>query len=310
MQFVRYLVLCLSVSCVAFAQQENGNPLVAKHESERRGSFIEQVGGNAAEGDAGVAAFLAAMAPAENDNDKWTIYNVSSKNCGPCEKLKKDFRNSQHLASLVNVQDHTKSWAHYQEFEIENQLQNWRFSNVKFEGFPTIIVEPPRSGRCGSPSNFIKLTGYNGDDKTLLTVIRSEIRKHSAMAGKSQPRVEYTEGTQLLSVEEFRKFQEELRQQGYGKQRNGEAEFAENAAAWDVIDFFFTGESMTTLITLALVGWLLLREYRKESGQKVAVPDAVAQAVEKRVKLDDATVIAIVTAVRSALGHSSQPSQS
>jgi len=160
-------------------------PDIAEREILRRGGFVERIGdGHRADGP---SLFAEAMRPPSDDSHKWFISVVSMRGCGYCDRLKGDFANSPHLRPFVNSRDHTQSWAHYNVYQIEDETQKWRWEGIKFGGFPTLLVQPPRNGRFGDPKTVVwQKTGYNGDAKKLADELRKAIAEYAQKFARQQ----------------------------------------------------------------------------------------------------------------------------
>jgi len=160
-------------------------PDIAEREILRRGDFVERIGdGHRADGP---SLFAEAMRPPADDSHKWFISVVSMRACRYCDRLKGDFANSEHLRPFVNASDHTQSWAHYNVYQIEDETQKWRWEGIKFGGFPTLLVQPPRNGRFGDPKTVVwQKTGYDGDAKKLADELRKAIAAYAQKFSRQQ----------------------------------------------------------------------------------------------------------------------------
>lgn len=121
-------------------------------------------------------AYIEAMGPPASDADKWFISVLSMRGCAACEKLKQDWATNPWLLALAHPTDPKKSWAHYNVYMREDASQSWRFKNIKATAYPTVIVQPPRSGKYGKPETVIFQGTYGGDPKALATQITRAIR--------------------------------------------------------------------------------------------------------------------------------------
>lgn len=270
-------VICLSLLCLAGQARDFGNPLSAKHESERRGAFVEQVGGNMASSNVGDTAFLAATKRPADDSDKWSLSIVSQRKCQPCDRLKADFQTSTYLKAWVNVTEPQESHLHYTTYVVEDQLQNWRFANIKFKVYPTIVLNPPANGKCGKPGDYILIEGYNGDHRTLANVIRAEIKRYcyqhnvdprQCAAKSKNPPEAVTSG-----------------EDGAGP--------TAQAGTLDVLALVMTliPGGLTTLVAIGFAIWLLWRQKREKAGKPVLLSDAQFAALSDAAKKE----IAILT---------------
>jgi hypothetical protein len=155
----------------------------------RMGDTVQLVGaGNKSAAD----GIYDVMGPPENDAGKWFITLVTRRGCAPCARLKADFERDPHLRAFANPRDHKSSWAFFNEYDVDDQAQNWRFKNIVFKGFPTLIIQPPRSKQYGDPTTVVdQITGYDGHGKQLATRIRNSIalyaQKFNVQRNERQP---------------------------------------------------------------------------------------------------------------------------
>ena len=185
---MRYCWILTLLSCTALlrADEPRNVPSVADDEIARRGNLVEVVGENRADL---TSALAEAMRPPADDSHKWFITVISTQSCSACERLKNDFANSQYLRPFVNVADEDASWAHYNVFRIEDRTQSWRWKSIRFAGFPTVIVQPPRNGTFGDTHTVVlQLTGYDGDAKKLAQKLRLGIGEYVAKFNATRSR--------------------------------------------------------------------------------------------------------------------------
>ena len=133
-------------------------------------------------------AYVQAMAPPDSDADKWFISVLTTKNCGGCARLKQDFATSPHLLALADPRQPQKSWAHYNVYASEDRSQTFRFAKLTITAYPTILVQPPRSGKYGDPSTVVYQGVYAGDPQRLATEIASAIKLYLAKRVSAQER--------------------------------------------------------------------------------------------------------------------------
>jgi hypothetical protein len=123
-------------------------------------------------------AFIQAMATPPDDSGKWFVSVLTMQNCAPCERLKADWRSSQHLLALADPDNPKRSWAHYQIYPREDKSQAFRFEGIKVTGYPTVIVQPPRNGKYGDPTDVVYQGGYGGDPEKLARQITDAVRRY------------------------------------------------------------------------------------------------------------------------------------
>ena len=158
---------------------QDNHPQVDQAEVMRLGDTVQHVGDHAV-GEESADAFIAAMSPPESDADKWFVSVISMRGCAACEKLKRDWTTNEWLLSLANPSDPSKSWAHYNVYDKDDESQAFRWERIKVTAYPTIIVQPPRSGQYGDPATVVFQGVYQGDPERLARSTSSAIRRHIA----------------------------------------------------------------------------------------------------------------------------------
>lgn len=310
------LTLCCLLAGSLLAQGKDV-PDAAQREIARRGSFVERVGSGL--GDDTQSAISEALKPPADDSQKWFISVVTTRRCKYCDNLKRDFASSTHLKPYVDVEDHTQSWAHYHAYQIEDQTQKWRFEGIKFGGYPTLIIQPPRNGRFGDPRTVVlQKTGYDGDAKKLAETIRSSITTYVRA---------YTRLRQAAAKEQGVRDLEGIGQNqpviGYDPPftpppKVEPAPYAPNNYPFDLppappgptpapqpttnvvtilltlLGSFLGSAGLTNFLLVALSALAVIRTFRKATGQKLL--------------LDDETYQSIVDTLKSLIGPTKTPS--
>jgi thioredoxin-related protein len=175
MRLILSVLLLVSVGHTAGAQ--TGGPEVDQAEVLRLGNMVQVVGdGPRATPD--TDAYVAAMGPPASDADKWFISVLSMKGCAGCEKLRKDWAANPWLLALANPTDPKQSWAHYTVYDKDDRSQAFRFENIQVTAYPTILVQPPRSGRYGDASTVVYQGVYGGDPEKLARDVTQAIRQY------------------------------------------------------------------------------------------------------------------------------------
>jgi len=168
------------LSCVllltAFCVSAQGLDAVHTAEVARLGNTTQHINGGHQTN--GTDAVIEAMKPPTSDVDKWFISVISTKGCQPCLELKKAWRSDPWLRALADPNAPKESWAHYCEYMIENKSQNWQFENVKFEAYPTVLVQPPESGKYGDSSIVVFQGAYGGSPKAMAQRIVSTVKRY------------------------------------------------------------------------------------------------------------------------------------
>lgn len=181
MRLILSVLLIVSVGHTAGAQ--TSGPEVDQAEVLRLGDMV-QVVGDGLRASPDTDAYVAAMRPPASDADKWFISVLSMKGCAGCEKLKRDWATDPWLLALANPADPKQSWSHYTVYDKDDQSQAFRFENIKVTAYPTILVQPPRSGRYGEASTVVFQKVYGGDPEALARDITQAIRQY---VSKLQP---------------------------------------------------------------------------------------------------------------------------
>lgn len=157
-------------------QSSGESPQVNEAEVLRMGDTVQHIDGlhHADAND----AYIEAMGPPASDADRWFISVLSMRGCAACQKLKQDWTTSPWLLALANPADSKQSWAHYNTYLREDASQAWRFKNITVTAYPTVLVQPPRSGKYGSPETVVFQRTYGGDPKALASQMTQAIRRY------------------------------------------------------------------------------------------------------------------------------------
>jgi thiol-disulfide isomerase/thioredoxin len=172
-----FLALLLFAQVVRFAPAQAIDP----HEILRRGNHVEVINAAAphTDGAAEETAELAALAPPADDSHKWFISIITLDNCGPCKKLLADWPASPELAAFAQPRDAKSSWAHLNIYAAEDETQTWRWQHIAVKSYPTILLQPPRSGLFGDPAVVVlQKSGYHGKPAELAAQLRAAVQKH------------------------------------------------------------------------------------------------------------------------------------
>ena len=173
------LLLSLGSAVCLATEPEKNVPWRAQAEIARRGNLVERVDGYRDAGDP-VDAISAALQPPADDSHKWYFTLVTTQNCRFCDQLRRDFEQDPKLQGWVNTKDYTKSWAHFQVVQIEDQSQAWRFKDFRPTSFPTLIVQPPISGSWGDPHTIVYVRQGYLKPEDLDSAIRGAIQQYAA----------------------------------------------------------------------------------------------------------------------------------
>ena len=173
-------LVSLAVSLAVPMPAQNKPPEVDRDSVIRTGNLVQHINGPFKGDDS--LAFSTVMGPPENDNDKWFISVVGQKNDAASLKLKRDWDTHPELQVLArpNLADQKKSWAHFNWYDKDDRSQSFRFEKLKISAWPTVLVQPPRTGQYGDPKIVVYQGVYQGDPKKLADAIREAIRKYLA----------------------------------------------------------------------------------------------------------------------------------
>ncbi len=171
------VALLLTGSAFAQTKPKPKDAQVDKDAVLRCGDMVQHVDGTFREGLGDV--FIEAINPPESDANKWFVYIVTMKGCQPCAALKAAFASNEQLRAFAKPDDMKGSWAHWSVYDKDDKSQQWRWAKIKLTGFPTLLVQPPRSGKWGPPETVVvQQTGYDGNPKKLAAAISEGIRRY------------------------------------------------------------------------------------------------------------------------------------
>lgn len=172
------LLLCAAPLCA-------DEPEVDWREIARCGDMVQIIGDGIQ--DDGITQFVEAMSMPPNDAEKWFVYVIAQKNCPACEKLKTDWAADENLRAFADPASPKDSWAHFTVYDKDDKTQQFRWEALKLKGFPTVIVQPPRTGKWGDPGTVVlQHTGYDSDPKKLAHTISQQIRWYMSKVPKRE----------------------------------------------------------------------------------------------------------------------------
>ena len=124
----------------------------------------------------GTESFVELMSAVPPDDlHKWVVSVVGDG--GPESRiLREQWKTEPHLLALADPGESKNSWAHINFYDSRDGSQQFRFENVQFTHFPTVIVQPPRSKEYGDPSTVVYQSSYSGDPHHLSTNISQAIQ--------------------------------------------------------------------------------------------------------------------------------------
>ena len=162
---------CWATICAAQQPLE-----VDEAEVLRLGNVVQSVGSGARSSE--IDEYVEALAPPASDADRWFLSVVTTRGCKACEQLKQEWIKNAWLLALANPTDPKQSWAHYNVYLHGDQSQSFRFDKVQITGYPTIILQPPRSGKYGDPKTVVFQGVYGGDPQELAEGVTKAIRQY------------------------------------------------------------------------------------------------------------------------------------
>lgn len=180
MKLLTYVLLPFVMAAHALALPE-----VDQAEVLRLGNHVQHVGVGPRQEAAD--PLVEALAPPASDADKWFISVLTMQHCPGCVKLKRDWQTSPWLLALAIPSDSKASWAHFNVYASEDESQKFRFAAIQVTAYPTILVQPPRTGKYGDPATVVFQGVYGGDVQKLASEIVRAIRKYVAALEKKRP---------------------------------------------------------------------------------------------------------------------------
>lgn len=260
---------------------QTGLSEAAKHECERRGSVCQVVRGGVMASES--PGLVTAMQPPADDSHKWFITVVSTANCPYCEKLKRDFRESDFLKPWANPANHNESWSHYNEIRVEDQTQAFRWKTYKPTRFPTIIIQPPVNGQFGDPETYLKpIEGYAGNPQVLAATIRARIGEYvEEYDAKIAPKQASLTGERKAPFDVLPP-EDKTDTRPFFLPKEQPMPDVLTTLLFPFIAQFPGG--LTGLVLVAAGVFYLIRENRKKQGKPLLVPDATVEQIEKIVE--------------------------
>jgi hypothetical protein len=299
------VVAVMAVHCGA-VEREKDVSWRAKAEIARRGALVERVDGMQA-GDNPQAAIAAAMQPPADDSHKWLFTLVTTRGCPWCEQARRDLESDPKLKAWVDTKDNTKSWAHWQIVQIEDQSQAWRWKDFRPTSFPTLIVQPPVNASWGDPHTIVFAHQGYLKPSDLDAAIRKAIQLFAAKTFSQRRALEGKQSSvaQNATVGGF--------QQARGGEQGGgwmppvtppaplpplpQAPNYPNVPAVyppqspdvgallvQLLSSLFGGPAMANFLLLAILAWQIYRSIAKRQGIPLLLDDATAAQLVQLLK--------------------------
>src|SRR6218665_3643616 len=200
------LAAMLAVCASALAQV----PEVDTDSVLRRGNHVERIGGH--QQSAYDAAVDGVTGPPADDSGKWFITIITQRGCVPCAKLKAAWAKSAELLAFARPGDTANSWAHYNEYEAENRYHEWFTRGIAVKGYPTILIQPPATGKYGDARFPIyQATGFDGDAAKLASSFTAKIKGHLRTLNQH--------GALPHEPQDFQYVSHVIKESGYGQRR-------------------------------------------------------------------------------------------
>ena len=282
----------------------------------RRGDSVEYINGYQSE----PSPAIEAMAPPASDVDKWFVSVLTAPGCSGCKTLLKEWETNDWLLSIADPNDAQKSWAHFNVYDKSDRSQAFRFTTLKVTTYPTVIVQPPRTGKYGEPSTVVYQGVYTGDSRKLAEAINSAIRLYvervSEVQGGHQqapwqPRDDTSDEDDDTDGRLFPIFNPDGREVSIPP-----IEVQLPSFPWQaILGLIFTGAWPIALVLLAIWGVKAWRAWRKGKGEKLVFEgdavDRLLDGLQERFtpKTDESVPEASATATRRAKSASSRRTQ-
>lgn len=159
------------------------NPEVNTDAVHRMGDYARHIDGLQSEPD----LFAEAVGgPPPSDADKWHISVITMTACPACTKLKRDWQVNANLRAFAKPDEPKASWAHFGYFDKADASQSWRWKDIRVDSYPTIIMQPPRTGKYGDPRTVVFQQTYSGNPDQLASAMSRALKRYLAI----QPRRE------------------------------------------------------------------------------------------------------------------------
>lgn len=181
-------IVGLLVAGTLLSAQDKDVPDAARREIERRGYLVQTIDSQIGDSPSDVLAEV--LAVPEDDSDKFTLtilYGVHRNS--QLDRLKEHLLSAKQLEPWVRCRDRGKgsydvastseSHLHCRFDQHKNPFVPKQWSGIKVADYPTLLLQPPRSGQWGPPDTVInQRTGYDGNAAKLAEWIRASIGKY------------------------------------------------------------------------------------------------------------------------------------
>lgn len=149
-----------AIAATIYATQPAGaqTPQVDVNEIIRRGDMVTAAGKGPRSAEH--TAISDALAPPLDDSAKW-FFSVIFDDGPKSARLAADLQTAP-LSAFCQPNDPENSWSHFCKYKAGDKTQAWRWKDIRIDGYPTVIIQPPRNKSFGDPSAVVvQLTGYD-----------------------------------------------------------------------------------------------------------------------------------------------------
>jgi len=153
-----------------------------REEVIRLGDMVQHIGGGGGGWEQTEDAFVRQMAMPPDDSDKWFISLITKKKDARSAQLKADWAACESLLALAKFGSAKESWAHFNEYNLDDSDQMFRFRLINggagITEPATVVMQLPRNGRLGPPGTVIYQRVYQGNPLELASDLRLVIRDY------------------------------------------------------------------------------------------------------------------------------------
>lgn len=123
----------------------------------RRGNLTVKINGYMSDID---MAATGAYGPPADDSHKWFI-TILADESPESKQLLSDIANKPELRAWVSVEKPKESWSHFNVYYSKDKTQSFRWSHIKVDRLPVVLLQPPRNWDFGNPATVVlQRSGY------------------------------------------------------------------------------------------------------------------------------------------------------
>lgn len=195
------ILLLLGLASAVNAQEKLRKNVDAR-EIIRRGNMVEHVTNDIADENPATRAIAQMAETPVSDIDKWfiSVIGLKDKDCPACAKLHKQWETSEILRAYAVPESPKDSWAHFTWYDYNDPYQKWRWTKseknpnaLRIDAFPTIVVQPPRSGKFGNPKIIVYKAVYQGDPRQFHDDLNASLHSYVEALQNNSPGPKSTE---------------------------------------------------------------------------------------------------------------------